>query len=904
MDSFKIFNLLKQYAKPKGVGHFHHLLPLRYFNPNTEIFHNQYAYTTFLRTAKRNGFGCGFKLEPMTGTSLDSLKTLNMLICDKLPTGKKWSYQFCLSGNRKLLPQIEINRQIHSQRGGLYANLAQSQADLLTKALIDGFSTGYGKQARFDVKNYEAYFFASCIEPEDSAMIKVKHAAESAFNTMRFAMRPMNAEDMISYVGDIINHNPKMLSPREVVHNPIDELHKQVINPTTEINRITPNWIDIHYEDETLPVSKRLTQGKQTTRVVCLTLKRLPQSFIATQIPDYLASVNHLGLALSCPFLWSVNFQIESRLKSEMQAASKLKNLNKIKRLGLANMFPQLDDEIQDYLEIQHGLNDDRYRVCSLSMDLILYTTPKDYQRDVDAAMNLFRKGLELQEAQYIQGQILQSILPFNYVTMAADRQKSGTQQRVKSTNVVNFAPLIADYKGAYDKDTGLRYGLPTITARNQLAHIDLFHMGMDSFSLSIAGAKGSGKSVFAQMVLEHIVAKGGYCWALDKGKSLKNMVIMSGSKHIDASTLFLNPFTFLDIDKMKADKDLMNDPEINVDAIFASSINMIVDLYYAMANPQADNVPAFEGALLMQAILSAYGKHKTQTLVDHVVSALEVIAEEDRQRNNNVVDRRITDLIMQLSSYKSTSESKTHAELFNKASQLDPDVPFICIETESVDEKMMKPIIMALTIDINNRIINSTDGKPKAFLIEEAPQILKFKSDALEKKLSEAAATYRKKNASLIIVAQLVSEIKKNPILSEIYDKSAYKMVMLQDESFGAFAKQDKDNPLFTDDEIKTVQRFRPSGEAWFSSFLLKKYDGSSSEHRFFLDPYTKILTTTKLSEMQRVRDYQKQGLTKEEAITQAVNDFYGDEMKALQAFSAQLKADQAALNQPNQEV
>ncbi|GGG09367.1 MULTISPECIES: conjugal transfer protein TraC [Cysteiniphilum] len=103
------FAVLKKYAQPKGVGHFHHLLPYRFYDRERGIFHNQYAGDGVLsrqgvkdRKSKngKQGFGFGLQLAPLTGASLNLAKDLNDLIVSKLPAGKKFSYQFSLLGHR------------------------------------------------------------------------------------------------------------------------------------------------------------------------------------------------------------------------------------------------------------------------------------------------------------------------------------------------------------------------------------------------------------------------------------------------------------------------------------------------------------------------------------------------------------------------------------------------------------------------------------------------------------------------------------------------------------------------------------------------------------------------------------------------------------------------------------
>ena len=879
--------VLRKNGKPKGVGHFHHLLPYRFYDDATGLFHNYHSKQVMMRTVNRNGLGFGFRFEPLSGTNIDMVKIINDIICTKLPTGKSYSYQFCLTADRKLLHQLKNNQKIHSARGGRYADLARIQSEHAIKAVFDGFPSGYGKHARFDLKNYTAWFFVNATISDQDKIKQVKEDIDIALSLAQIHAKTINAKDLIDYVTEIMVNDPASLVAKNASHNPYDYLNKQVFNVANMVvDKIESEYIDVKFNDK--------PNHQKNTRIVCLSLHRLPAQFFAGQLPDCLASAKTLGLATSCPFLWSVNFQNEDNLKAITQAKKKIKSIYKLKQMQLERILPFLNEELTDYLEIEKGLEDDRYRLCNFSMDIILFSTAETWKKDREAAISLFKKeSLELSDCQYLQGQILHAIFPFCYGDLSEDHQNSGTRHRVKSTNVANFIPMVADYKGALDTNKqsqfyGHRYGLITPTVHNQLAFLSPFFMGQDSYNIVIAGAMGAGKSVLAQMIINQIVSMGGYCWAIDKGSSYADLCTTTGGKQISATSLYLNPFSFLDIEAMRQDPDLMNDPKIDVNSIFANSISAITELYYMMGKPDAQSIDPFEYNFLRECILAAYDKQKTTTLVDHVLE--EIQAEVDVDDTKGDRDRRKSDWLKLLSSFKTTG---INGRVFNNKSQLDPDVPFICIEMEGVPNDLKKPVMLALTIDIDNRIILSSKDQPKALVCEEVSQTLDFESKALEKKFSEGAATYRKKNATLITITQLIEEYFKNNLLSVIYKKAALKLVMLQNNDFPSFATQKK---LFNEQEIAAIQGFRPSKEAHFSSFLLQKMDGSSSEHRYFLDPYSKILTTTKAEETAKILAYRKQGFSLDEALQKTVVDFYGDELRALETFTK--KFNQGASN------
>jgi conjugal transfer ATP-binding protein TraC len=381
------------------------------------------------------------------------------------------------------------------------------------------------------------------------------------------------------------------------------------------------------------------------------------------------------------------------------------------------------------------------------------------------------------------------------------------------------------------------------------------------------------------QLLITSLLARGGLAFALDKGGSYSKLCRETGNQMINAATLYLNPFSHLDYEAMKRDPDLINDPDISVDAMLENSLAMITELYAMIGRPR-EGASDLEKTFLNRCITAAYHKKQTKTLVDDVVFEIEQEIEADRV-SGAPFDRRKQDWAKEyLKGYMTTGSSP---DVFNKPSKLDPKANFICIETEGVPINLKNPVIMALTIDIDNRIILSESSREKIFVIEEVATTLKhLKSAALSEKIEEGAATYRKKGACILGVAQAVKEFYDTPLLQILYTKAVLKVIMLQGSGFSVFAKNEK---LFTDAEIDQIARFKPSSEARFASFLLQNGQ-ASSVHHIYLDPYTKVLTSTKNQEMAAIKTYRKQGLSDAEAVEKVMWEYYGDEARELEAW------------------
>ena len=459
---------------------FHHELPYRYFDKENKVFINEHQGGLIDKfngnMGSKAGYGFAREISPLSGSSPSVAESLNEMICKKLPTGKKWGYQFVLTADRKVSEMIGTNREIHAKNGGMYEKLAQYQADMANKALTDGFSNGFGKGARFDLKNYRSYFFVNTVEDNLKKLLEVKEETENDLSSIGTSFRDMDAEDLIAYVEGMVNHNPLKTTLPRVNYNKYEELSQQVYDRTTQINASNPRFIDIKFHDETTDGFEKPTK----TRVVCLTLKKLPSEIYHWHLPKYLSSFKAMGAALGCPFMWSLNFQIEGKATSEKEVNGKITSLNRARQSGLGRFMPFLEDELQENMEAQRGLAGDIYRLCNFSVDLILYTNATHWRADVSRAMNLFRDGLELFNPIRMQNQTFLSCLPFMYTRLSEDRKVAATRHRAKSSNIANMTPIIGDYKGAYDQSKsspyrGLSYGLLTPTRSNQIAYFSPF---------------------------------------------------------------------------------------------------------------------------------------------------------------------------------------------------------------------------------------------------------------------------------------------------------------------------------------------------------------------------------------------------------------------------------------------
>ena len=192
------------------------------------------------------------------------------------------------------------------------------------------------------------------------------------------------------------------------------------------------------------------------------------------------------------------------------------------------------------------------------------------------------------------------------------DCGRAGRIRTMKSANVVNFFPMVLDFKR-------LVSGMLLPTMRGQVSFFDPFHCGSDNKNIALTGGSGAGKSFFTQGLVRSVYAKGGKCWILDKGDSYKKLTLMLGGSYLNHSNIFLNPFTHLD--QLQSHTPSEWDDGERVDPM-KEALSNITALFATIASPHAE-LEGYQTAVLGDAILRAWEQHGTATQVDNVQTQL-----------------------------------------------------------------------------------------------------------------------------------------------------------------------------------------------------------------------------------------------------------------------------------------
>jgi len=830
----------------KSQNHIHRELPYRHYDYTENVFEN--------RTSR----GFGLQISVLGGANDQLIISLNNLVTT-LPQGKKWDYQLQLIGHNRVGHYIDANEKVMAQRGGILADMAKRDAQYARYAAKEGFFHNQ-KNNHFDLRDYDAYFFVSTSDKNPEALRDVRSEVETALVQLGFDTLTVYPEMLLSHVGDVLNFDPEQDRPLTREYNPLDPLNIQALSPDTEC---------LMRRDH-LAIRHTSPKGREVkTRLVSMGLSKLPHDFRLYGLPECFASIRNVSRSIVCPHMLTLNFRCEPTGKQEADNNKKITDLTKTVESKMVLLAPTAKDELKERKEIQAGLNGKEFIVTSMALTLTLFTNDTRQRQDVQAAKNAFEgAGLNLITLNMLQSQSLLSVLPFMMSDgFWNDAKKAGRVRTLKSSNMVNFFPMVLDFRR-------LKPGILLPTMRQQVSFFDAFTCGSDNQNIALTGGSGAGKSFLVQEIARCVYAMMGKVWILDKGESYKKLTLMLGGTYMTHKNIYLSPFTHLG--KIADGQTFIDDDGQEVNPL-AEALHNITALFSTIASPY-DPLSSYQQNILGGAIVTAWERNKTQTLVDDVRDAL-------MEKYTELDDIRIRDIAVQLEQY---CTGGINGELFNKPSMLDPDVHFTTLELDGFAPSVLRSVIFALIVTINQQMYLSGDrSTPKMCIIEEAWSLLSGSNKQAQEFINQGYRTARKFGGSFCTVTQGIDDFFANEEAKACYNNSDIHFILRQGEGFNKYLME---NPnAFTPLEKDLIKRFEKSSTAGYSSVRVKA-GGHVSYHRFFADPVKRAMYSTEPKEYEFCENLHKSGMDISEAVHQTSMHFYGDQIREFESHISSL--------------
>lgn len=763
----------------------------------------------------------GFILEayPLLGANEEMVNILTSLITDVLPANT--DLQFILWGSPKIGEILDSFEQTRSGHGEIYEWLAKKRTDFLKKGAFKSLST----QGSFILRDLRLFVVISQATNKaqdlSDQMIALRDDIVSSLKSIQIATESISVSEFISVMTDIL-HPSSNVYPTRREWNPYDSLSQQICDPEYFI-RVFMDKLQFQTQNETWEAR-------------ALSVKEFPKSMAQYDMTNAIGKLFNDSLQIPCPFIKTFSLRL---IDHEAGFGTEFKTDRKKKSAQHQNSQskPKMTKEYHDWAFVNERLAEGD-RLVKTFFQVVLFAKEKEANQAERKIRDLYRaNGWRLKKTLYLQLQSYLAMLPMMMSEgLYSDVKLLGRLHTMTAFNAANLSPLQGEWKGTKTASSIFP------GRRGQIATWNNFDNAEGNYNTAIAAASGKGKSVLAQENIVAGLSMGDFVTVIDNGRSYEKTCKMLNGTYIEFNedtNISLNPFTFI--------KD------------FETSLELLKPLFAAMARPTT-RASDEEIAYLEKAAKAAWEEEGNEATITTVSNWL--------SKEESFTCKNLAHLL-----YSYTKEGM-YARYFNGHSNIDLDNQFVVLELQKLKSKkdLERIILLLLMYQISEKMYTGRSHQRKRCIIDEAWDLLGGENEGAAKFIETGFRTTRKYNASFTTIVQSYNDYYKNAATISCLENSDIKIILGQLPETIDQLKRLERLPMdaYTERLFKSLKKTDD-----FSECIIKMPSGLSV-HRIVLDPYARILYSSKAEEFNAVIQLQNQGKSLKEAIEIVARNSY----------------------------
>lgn len=817
---------------------------------DTAMFEHLLPYDTLLNEdvfVNNKTIGFGLYLAPGSGADMARVKAHAELLKHRLPKGVDLTVM--LYKHHYVSQDLFRGFKDILKRGGIYESIARMSLRYHLNAVKSGYKNKRNIPAQ--LADYRCYLFVStknCKEAQ-SALRESRLDFESELTVMGYHHARLTRADFKTLLRVFTSPNLDEIAWPECNDNPCTSLSKGMIRPNTTVV-VNDDSIDFRVVDsEGLP---------KETRVVSLMVETWPEEFALWSQPDLFANIFNPDKGIQCPFLISFTIRGANQDEVKIESKNKVESLNKSNNAVQRMLNPNLLEELKDWKYCHDEINKGNVALNLTFYNVMLFTDKEQERKHVAQTISAYREfGFELsQKPMGAWLRYLASLPFFLSEGMFEPLELMTHTKRLNHGACANLLPLIADFKGSPK-------GMLLPTYRHQLAYVDTFdgkNLPISNYNFVTVGSPGSGKSLLNQWRLLNGLAQGEKIFVIDLGDSYKHMCELVGGTYLNASNITLNPFTLFDFDG-----------EVEINGKVMNNYTQIRDLLAIMASPH-EPISSIQNDYLLETVLSCWKKYGTKTCMDDVLNELRFMLEKPETNN----DTRISDLIVHL---KKFGRDGIYGHMFNSDTPFLSNPDFVVLEMGEFENnpELLTIIMFVMIVIIQGQFYHTDRMRKKLCLIDEAWRFIAKGSNPIAARFIEQGfRTARKYNGGFGVTFQQLIDMTGTIQGQAVAASSDTKFILRQ----GNFEEYVKENPqTFDEQQQRLIKSFGEAGSQGFSSIMVQ-YGNAYTFHRYFADPFTRVLFSSNAEEFAAIETFRKQGMNLDEAVYRVAELNYGEEL------------------------
>ncbi len=778
--------------------------------------------------------GFGLHLTPMSGADETLLKSMAQLLKDKLPIDCDCT--FLLYRTPFVSQLLEDGLSSMKEAGSVFQTIYELSKAYHLKAAVDGYANGRNIAAH--LSDYHVYlFFSKACDNKSIELASLREEVESALSVAGFHHQRLEADHFLKLMRALIAPNLESVSWPDIEHQK-DAFLSTLIPQGNSLMHIHDTSIEVEGSDKTGAPFK--------TQIINCHLEKWPEQLALWQTPDVFANLLEPQHGIPCPFLISMTIRGVSQTKMMSRARARSKSLNANANAIQLFLNPGMKEEREDWNTIYEEGSRDRLALLPMFYNLMLFTHPNHANEALTKSISAYRQlGFELQQSRATQWIRYLASLPF-FMTEGffKDLETLGLIKTLPHENIANLLPIVVSQKGSSQ-------GLLLPTHRNQIAFFDTFDnqtLPITNFNFLTVGSSGAGKSMFQQAQILSGLSMGEITYVIDLGHSYQHLCELVGGTYVDVSNITLNPFTLFDFEG-KTDE-------------VADNIQ-IRDLLAIMASPH-EPLSDIQKAYLLEASMHCWQAKGRHAKMDDVLETLSALKTEDT---------RLSDLITLLRKYGSQG---LYGHLFNGDTPFIQNKGLVVFEMSGFQNnpELLSIVMFVMIVIIQGQFYHTDRRIKKRCIIDEAWRFLCEGSNPIAANFIEQGfRTARKHNGGFGVLTQYLLDTEKTIQGQAIAASSDIKIIMRQG-NFKAYLREHPNR--FTPFQQMMIESFGDVSSSGFSNLMIEA-GNTYSFHRYFADPFTRILFSSNGEEFSAIEALRKTGISLEEAVSEVAAKRFG---------------------------
>ncbi|EIC28461.1 type IV secretion system protein TraC [Methylomicrobium album] len=756
--------------------------------------------------------GFGFICRPLTGADPSVSARVNVLLNQDWPTETLLQVSLWTSPDIEESLAIMQTRRLKQQKT-IYKAMTQASIDFLRQGTGKAPESVSGAHLRRSQVIVTVKLPIVNPRPSENELVRaaeLQRATQQSLTTIGLNPDVLDADHYVRVLNTVLNWND-------------DAGWKDRVVPECDPTQLIRDQL-LDYDNALETDEKGVWLGPK--RVKTLSAKRTPDHFYFGSAKSYLGDILSGTRGIRQNALISLTLHYPDAESTRARQEGVRQFITNQVNTPIARFLPALIQRKHNF-DVLFDAYGDGDRPIRSYFGLVLFCDDGEESAAISNARVYFRElGFQLLEDKYFCLPFFLNCLPFGAERAAIPDLKR--YRTLATRHAIPLLPLFGDWAGT---------GTPTLNfvSRNgEHMAVSLFDT-TGNYNLCIAAESGKGKSFLTNEIIVSYLTEGAQIWTIDVGRSYENLCeVLEGDfvKFTHGSGICMNPFEIVQNFEEEAD--------------------MLAGLVSQMAAP-TEKLSDFQTAGLKRVLKNLWTEKAQAMSVDDIAA---ILCREDDQRHRDVGE--------QLFPFTSRGE---YGRYFNGRNNARFSNDFTVLELEELKGRkhLQQVVLLQLIYQIQQEMYLGERNRPKIVIIDEAWDLLT--EGDVAKFMEHGYRRFRKYGGAAVTITQSVNDLYRNAAGRAIVENSANMYLLGQKAEVIEGMKQDRRLPL-SDGGYELLKTVHTLPGAYSEIFFLTEM--GSGIGRLIVDPFKRLLFSTKPEDVQALKQLRRQGLSLGDAIQQ----------------------------------